>query len=209
MAGNGPDSANPTVQPCGDCFWAAYVHAIDGARADLGLPPSGLSATSLYSQGTGYDPTQIDANGNNPTDQGTDPVQGLNWLRENGYIDAWAEMDHPALLLSSFLLGKGLIAGVGCPDNIEDQFEAGGPFAFDSKFPSPREADHAVYLPGYNPRELVTWGGMRQCTPAWNAACIKQYFCIIAKGQLDARGLDEFGLNGAQLIADNEFLKDY
>jgi hypothetical protein len=209
MGGNGPDPKYPNIPyGCGCCFFVGFVHAIDAARADLGLPPSGLDPVALYMACTGYDPTQTDAHGNNPTDQGTDPVQGLNWLRDKGYIDAWCLIDNMAMVPTGFMIGKGLLIGMGCPPDMDDQFDAGGTFTITAGNPAPSYADHCVYGAGYNPNEIVTWGGERQCDPGFVAATVKQRFCIIAPGQLTASGMDEFGLDLAQLIADNELLKN-
>src|SRR5580658_4087447 len=57
----------------GDCVIAAMMHFIMAATSNSGQPAQFTTelAIQLYSAITGYDPSQTDATGFNPTDQGT------------------------------------------------------------------------------------------------------------------------------------------
>ena len=49
---------------------------------------TGANAIEDYSAVTGYDPkTPLDADGNNPTDLGTNTRDGLNYRQKTGLID--------------------------------------------------------------------------------------------------------------------------
>ena len=62
--------ANDTL---GDCVIAACMHFAQVETANTGAPltPNAELAIQTYSAVTGYDPSQTDDQGNNPTDQGT------------------------------------------------------------------------------------------------------------------------------------------
>lgn len=71
----------------GDCYEAAFLHAL---QVLTGYTPVDADALAIYEQVTGYDPTRTDANGNNPTDQGTYGRQLFDWARREGLIESYA-----------------------------------------------------------------------------------------------------------------------
>ncbi len=94
MFANGPDAAAPALiaaNGIGDCFWAASARRAAYAAASVGkvLWTSYTDMLKAVLQGyasTGWDITQTDAQGNNPTDQGTDPTQGFAFLQSTGLL---------------------------------------------------------------------------------------------------------------------------
>ena len=190
----------------GDCAEAAFVHADMAWRKDLNATPCTLDAVHLYSAITGYDPSQTDSNDNNPTDQGTDPAQLLDWLVQNGYVAAWAEVDDPSLVIPALYSFDGLLAAAALPDSADDQFTAGGPWDVPPGYSGPVNADHMIYVPGYNPWQVVTWGREINMTPAWASGCIRQWFALFSQDQLTPAGLDEIGLDSTTLLADIQAL---
>ena len=92
MLANGPDpsvTVNPIVASygVGDCVIARTLHAIQHMHISAGTSvPTfhGDDALALYSAVTGYDPSQTDDQGNNPTDQGTDPSVMDNYWQNTG-----------------------------------------------------------------------------------------------------------------------------
>jgi hypothetical protein len=77
----------------GDCVFAGTGHEIMLWNAEAGKTVSISDATALknYSEFTGYDPSQTDPQGNNPTDQGTDVAQWLSQRRKIGFADDYGK----------------------------------------------------------------------------------------------------------------------
>ncbi len=121
----------------GDCVIAAAMHYAQNETANTGNPltPNTQLALETYSAITGYDPSQTDANGNNPTDQGTDfesqlfpywTNHGIPLLDANGQTVLHKILGFAALDLSSvaqqryasFTFG-GILWGINCPSSAE------------------------------------------------------------------------------------------
>lgn len=73
----------------GDCVFAGTGHETMLWVAETGKTVSISDKTALknYSAFTGYDPNQVDDQGNNPTDQGTDVASYLAHRRKVGFLD--------------------------------------------------------------------------------------------------------------------------
>lgn len=76
---------NDTV---GDCVLATAAHTDMVRTANRGhlFVPSDAAILQAYSDITGYDPLLTDADGNNPTDVGTDPLDALKYRRKTGIL---------------------------------------------------------------------------------------------------------------------------
>ncbi len=77
----------------GDCVIAELYHSVQHSRATAGRKdaPAGDPALTqctlkTYSAITGYDPAQTDRNGDNPTDQGTDPGGAYAYWQTTGIL---------------------------------------------------------------------------------------------------------------------------
>jgi hypothetical protein len=182
----------------GDCGPAAFVHQDMAALSDMEEPGSLMSADTLYRACSGY-------NGTPETDTGVDPFQFADWLVANGYAEAWAEVDHPALVKAAANCFGGLLTAVACPDNMDDQFEAGNGFFMDPRFPAPAQADHFVFERGFNPDgsgKIVTWGGSVLTAADWLAACVHLRLAFFTKDMMSPTGLSRLGINHDKMIRD-------
>lgn len=72
-----------------DCYPAALLHAIQVLSGAVYLP-SDADVLKVYEQVTGYDPTKTDAQGDNPTDQGTAGRPLFKWAKSKGLILTYA-----------------------------------------------------------------------------------------------------------------------
>jgi hypothetical protein len=153
-----------------------------------------LDALELYAGCTGYDPARPD------TDQGTDPIEGFSWLVKQGVILAWAEIDQPALILPAMWAFGGLILGCAMPDDSDDQFEAGGPFAVTPTTRFPAYVDHATYQRAKG--RITTWGGDVGMTPEWEAQGVRNRFVMVLPDLAGSNGLTECGLALDALVTD-------
>ncbi len=178
MLGNGPDSTvSPGFEGAGDCVFAGSDHEtmLWNLEADKQVKFTGANAIADYSAVTGYDPkAPLDANGKNPTDNGTNTRDALNYRRQMGLVDAsgnrhrigayvaleLGNMDQ--LLEALYLFG---VVGIGFrfPDSAMDQFAAGKPW---SVVPGPPPTDgHYVPLVAYRTNlQCVSWGRIEQMT---------------------------------------------
>jgi hypothetical protein len=105
--------------------------------------PTTQQVIADYSKATGYDPNaKPDRNGQNPTDQGTDPTEMSKWVRENtcfgDKVLATAHVDPRNLnhqKWAGILLGP-MILAYNLPFDAETQFNAGLPWtvSFMSRF---------------------------------------------------------------------------
>jgi hypothetical protein len=194
----------------GDCGPAAYVHASQTWKARNGnmTLPELDEALHLYMLSTGYDPTQIDAHGNNPTDQGVDPFTFCDWLKTHGYIAAWAEVDHSQLVPQCINTFGGLLTAVHLPDNADQQFTEIHAWQYVGMHPDPNDG-HFIYEAGYDANgdgHVVTWGAEIPADAAWLKHCVILRIAVFSDDQLNEEGLNVLGLNGAQLLADNAAL---
>jgi len=122
----------------GDCVIAAAMHFAQNETANItghALTPNRELTLQTYSAITGYDPAQTDANGDNPTDQGTDfesqlfPYwrdHGIPLVDENGNeflhkILGFAGLDLGSVAqqrYANFTFG-GVLWGINCPSSAE------------------------------------------------------------------------------------------
>jgi len=119
----------------GDCTVADVLHALSLIAAAAGLPIIPFvtaQAMTIYSAATGYDPTQTDASGNNPTDNGAELQDILEWLLANGFppnpnaskLLAFYPLDTtaPLPIQQGMLIGGGaVVCGVALSDNAVSQ----------------------------------------------------------------------------------------
>ena len=92
MLGNGPDNTvSAGFNGAGDCVFAGGDHETMLWTLEGGTPAryTGVTALKDYSAVTGYAPkAPPDAQGNNPTDRGTNTRTALGYRRKTGLIDA-------------------------------------------------------------------------------------------------------------------------
>ena len=214
---NGPDPANATCCPgspdgCGDCFWAAAAHEITAWTAYSGKSPVVVPPASVIAgyASTGYDPQS----GEN--DEGTDPVQGLEFLRSTGLQDAegnyhkvagYAAFGNPAneLLLGQVLdvFGSVLVA-VNIDQAQEDQFSAGQPWTYEAG--SPSLGGHMICLQrratGTDILKYVTWGELQPANKAFQAHQAVDAYAVVTEDWIAANGTTVEGMDLEQLLSD-------
>lgn len=171
VLGNAPDdSVSKGFKGAGDCVFAGGDHETMLWTLEGGSPAkfTGANAISDYSTVTGYDPkAPLDANGNNPTDRGTNVRDALKYRQKTGLIDSQGvrhkigayialevgNIDH--LLEALYLFG---VVGIGIkfPVSAMDQFNSRKPW---SVVPGPEPTEgHYIPLVAYRINLLcVTW----------------------------------------------------
>jgi cell division septation protein DedD len=163
----------------GDCTCAEVDHCIKTLQVAAGNPEvqsTDAEVLSLYSAITGYDPSQTDAQGNNPTDQGAVMQDVRNWWRKNGVnlggsshaILLFAQVDHTDHSLVKWCISRFGEVGIGFafPQSAMDQFNAGQPWTVVQG--SQIEGGHAVGAVGYDADYVyvTTWGTVQKM--AWS-----------------------------------------
>jgi hypothetical protein len=215
MLANGPDPSAPDIEPVGDCAIAAPLHAIRLWHAETGVPVNitPQSAIANYSAITGYDPSQTDAQGNNPTDQGTDVQQMLECWRTTGLVDgdgnrhqiaAYVGLSLPNLLdelwYADYLL-DGVIIGINCPAQYQDAFSAGQPW---DALPDPNyEGGHCVLMVGKPnaDHDTITWGGKIPFAPAGITQNVDEAWAVLSQERVNSGGVDVNGFAYAKLLS--------
>jgi len=220
MLGNGPDnSVSPGYGGAGDCVFAGGDHETMLWTLEGGSPAkfTGTNAIADYSAVTGYDPTApLDADGNNPTDQGTNTRDALSYRQKTGLIDAAGqrhqigayvalELGNLDQLLEALYLFGAVGIGIRFPDSAMDQFNAGKPW---SVVPGPMPTEgHYIPLVAYRSHlECVTWGRIQQMTTQFYKTYCDEAWAILSPEMLNSgKSLDGFNL--PQLEADLKALK--
>lgn len=206
--------ANDTV---GDCAVAGAFHEtmLWTAEGPAGKPITVTDQVVLetYSAVTGYDPSQTDADGNNPTDEGTDPVELADYRRATGITDAdgnvhrigaYLALDQGSVsqLGAAIFLFSAVGIGLQLPDSAQDQFRNGE--AWSSVPGSTIEGGH--YVTGVA-RDLdgnlgvITWGRFQWMTSAFYRRYNDESLVYLSEEFLTA-GLSPEGFDLAHLQAD-------
>lgn len=167
--------ANDSV---GDCVIAGGLHEtmLWNAAQARSVSVSDECAIANYTAITGYDPSQTDANGDNPTDQGTDVTDAAKWRITNGLIDARGRAHKIAafvgvdpqnlaeLKAAAYIFGA-VGVGLELPSSAMSQFAHGLPW-------TPISGSHSLgghYVPmvGWSDGYAVgvTWGQQQLMSP--------------------------------------------
>ena len=201
----------------GDCGPVAALHALKLWAAETGRSINITDAAAIrnYHLITGYDPTQTDADGNNPTDQGTDLRELLEYWRTTGLIDDDGNRHTIAgsvgLRLGDHLLDEikaavylydGLLVGINCPAQYQDLFQHGQPWG---AVENPNyEGGHAIVLVGKPDagHDAVTWAGLVDFLPEGIMQNVDEAWAVISHDRIADSGTDANGFNWSQLTAD-------
>jgi hypothetical protein len=220
MLGNGPDNTvSPGFKGAGDCVFAGGDHETMLWTLETNSPAkfTGADAIKDYSKVTGYDPkAPLDANGGNPTDQGTNTRDALKYRQKTGLLDAAGkrhkigayialELGNMDQLLEALYLFGVTGIGIKFPNSAMDQFNSGKPW---SVVPGPNPTEgHYIPLVAYRTNlECVTWGRIQQMTPQFYQTYCDEAWAILSPEMLKAgKSLEGFDL--AQLQADLRALK--
>lgn len=160
----------------GDCYEAAFLHAL---QTLTGYTPVDADALALYEQVTGYDPHRTDANGNNPTDQGTYGRQLFDWARREGLISSYAAVPANRAAVKAAIAGhKHVLCEWALPIGAEREGDV---------WTMPRTGraagswgGHATVEVGYTTRRNrnVTWGECGTVTPAFEDAYLQAAWVV-------------------------------
>lgn len=207
----------------GDCVDAGVGHVYMANRANNGTwthVPTDDEVLALYTATTGYDPTKTDAQGNNPTDQGSSEADVCDYLVSTGFLGDRALVTAP--LLTGTTDDEGLdkvrwcielfgacVIGVNLPNEAQNQFAAGTPWALGGD--ETVEGGHCVVLFDYSSEDFfaVTWGGqpkdprgLQRVTGDWMKKFNEEAHAVLWTDQLMSTGKTPAGFDVAQLTAD-------
>lgn len=193
----------------GDCFWAMCAHAVMTWSANSGdiIVPTTDQVLEAYSAATGYNPSDPNS------DQGTEMVAGLNFMRQTGIagnkIGAYVAVDwkNHDEVMSALMLFGGLLIGVAFPQAWFNTHHWRGLPAL-----SPIAGGHAIWSPrailsappvANDGLGIVSWGdGSYWMT--WDALdqFCDEMFVTLPPEWLNADGQAPNGLDIAALQAD-------
>jgi hypothetical protein len=208
---------NDTV---GDCVIAAAMHYAQVETANTENPLTSLAklAIQTYSAITGYDPSQTDSDGNNPTDNGTDFESGLfpYWksigmpmIDKNGKLVYHKIIGFAALDLTNiaqqryanFTFG-GVLMGINCPQNAVDAVQNGSNnWLYDPN--SPSVGGHGINMMGQGKDgwHIDTWGTLVEGTWEFSQHQADEMYVVVTPAWIKANGKSPSGLNMASLLA--------
>jgi hypothetical protein len=202
---------NDTV---GDCVIAAMLHYIMAARANIGKPVIFTTdqALKLYSAITGYDPAQTDANGNNPTDNGTAWTDALAYWQKigvtlpDGSIDkilGWAALDPTSLpqVRQGISIFGGVLIGTNVTSSMMNQFNAGQPW--NPPFSNDSEGGHGIPWLGFGRlgQTCLTWACRQQMSPD-ALSQVDEGYVVVTEDFINSQGQSPSGLILDALEAD-------
>ena len=206
--------ANDTV---GDCTCAAVAHMLMLVTAHTGnlVTPATADILVAYSAITGYDPTQTDVNGNNPTDNGAAITDVLAYWQNTGIaghrILGWAQIDQTnleAVEQAIYLFGA-VDIGVNLPTSAMEQTNDGKAWdvvADDGGI----EGGHSIPNFGYGAvgTNCVTWAMRQEMTWPWFSKYCDEAYAVITQDWINsATGLAPNSLNLSALQTDLNALK--
>jgi len=180
----------------GDCAIAAPCHQVilSNSYTQASANPTTATAYNMYSAVSGYDPSQTDVNGNNPTDVGCALTDVWDYLMRQGIILGWVAIDwnnleHVRAALNIF---GGLQRGVQLPQSAMDQFNSGQPWSVVAN-DGGILGGHAIFDTGYRepaavaPYRTVTWAQCIPKTPGWDAKYTDELYALIFKSWLSLK----------------------
>jgi hypothetical protein len=207
----------------GDCVFAGASHEIKLWCAEADVPvaisdgPRG-TAIKNYANFTGYDPSQSDDQGDNPTDQGTDVASWLSHRRRVGFIDdvghahrigAYVKLELGNLdqlrYASYYFDGVGI--GINFPEQWMTSFQRGSRTWGRVSRPN-YVGGH--YISGVawrlNMPVICTWGALVHLTPQAYEQVADEVYAYLTPEKL-RNGKDANGIAYSELTADLKGLK--
>jgi hypothetical protein len=200
----------------GDCTCACIAHMLMLITAHTGemVTPTLADVIGVYSAVTGYDPSQVQPDGSNPTDQGAAITDILAYWQATGIaghkILGWAKIDQTnkiAMRTAIYLFG-GIDIGINVPQSAMDQTNAGQPW--DVVPNSPIVGGHSVpnFGDGADGETCVTWAQLQQMSNEFLSTYCDEAYAVVTQDWVDQKsGLAPSHLDVAALIADLALLK--
>ena len=206
----------------GCCFWAAGFRALlvklasTGKLTNINSTDATACVLNAYAAATGFNiHASLDANGNNPTDQGTDALVGMNWLQQNGFVlpdksvhkigsYVWINPQDFEELVLAHNLFEGLMIGVMFPESWQDADVWDIP-------KDPVVGGHEIF--GFSDLAIVpegikinSWGMERILTVAAIAKNADEIAVSISPDMFGPNGKSITGFDAEQLQADEKAL---
>lgn len=193
----------------GDCVPVSLYHADESLYLKRGVVPYPYQtpeAIALYSALTGYDPSQTQPDGSNPTDQGTDPAAamaywvktGLPWHKLAGFGSLPA--NSPNIRRAVWEFGT-VIYAVALPTAAQSQGVnwRGGNLGQPGSW-----GGHGIAGNSFTPDLLgfVSWAQEGDMDNAFAGAYLEQVFVPLSKDALTSAGVGPAGFNFAQMLKD-------
>lgn len=226
MNANGPD---PTVtyanfQGAGCCVFAGGDHETEnwtnlGAGGLTGqevVTFTGMNTLSDYSAVTKYDPTQTDAEGNNPTDQGTDVHDALEYRMETGLVDStgnrhklynYVTLDPKSNweeFLQAIFVFDAVGIGINFPGSAMDQFNEG--LGWSVVKGSKIDGGHYIPVVGFDQTAetvtIITWGKRITATKEFILEYCDESYGLMSAEAVEKNGKTYEGFDLAQLQSD-------
>lgn len=195
----------------GCCTVAAIAHMVQLWTAYHGtmVKPTADQVIEVYSAITGYDPSQTDASGFNPTDNGAAISDVLEYWRKVGIaghkIDGWAQIDHTNIqeTKTAIYLFGGINPGLQVPQSAMDQALSGREWKV-VKHDGGILGGHSVPVFDYSPTDGVcaTWGMKQMFTWDFWLRYVDESYAIISLDWLDKQGVAPNHINLEALRAD-------
>jgi hypothetical protein len=195
----------------GDCVIAGMAH-MEGVFTGNANPPALIltqaEIIAAYSAIGGYDPTQTQPDGSNPTDQGCDEMTALQWWKASPLdpaakpISTSMSVDptNQSEVQAAAYLFFGLMYGVELPDDWINPFPSTPGFVWDVADDPDPDNGHCFIGAGYdgNGVTICTWGMLGSIT----YAAMAEYCSAENNGALYAV-LSQDIINAAQELAPN------
>ena len=200
----------------GDCVIAMAMHYAQNETANTGNPltPTKELALATYAAITGYDASQTDSQGNNPTDQGTSIEEqlmpywistGMPMLDRNGKevmhrINGFAALDLtsiPQQRYASYTFG-GNLWGINCPQSA---LRNTANWTYDPS--SPIEGGHGVNTMGQGRYgwHFNSWGLLIPGTQEFTRKLADEAYIVVTPQWLNAQGKSPSHLDLNGLLA--------
>lgn len=226
MLSNGPDPSNqakyPRIAPygVGCCVYSGLgnKHRLSWAISKRGLFPTDGPTTIVNYEITGFDPSQTDSEGNNPTDQGTDMLTAMTQQLKSStaYVDAKGtrhtfgafakvSLSNPNhLLWAIYLDDSGVLVGQLLGNTQMQEFGENKAWTQGDE-----QDGHCTLLD----RELYmeTWGRDQPCTKGYifgsgssKANLDEAYFVVDNEGLVNGKSIE--GFDSQQLMSDGKSL---
>jgi hypothetical protein len=201
----------------GDCVIVSALNCMQCVAANSGkaFEPTDAMAIEAYSAITGFDPNaKLDANGENPTDQGTVFLDMLNYWRQTGIggekILAFVALnprDQEQLEQAMSIFG-GIVIGLNLPVSAQNQDvwtpvrgAAGDPGSW---------GGHGVFMPDYvdlsgatrDQFVCETWAERKKMTNAFRTKYVDEAYAVVTELWLNAVGDSPSGIKLDQLLHD-------
>jgi hypothetical protein len=178
----------------GDCVIAGIAHLVGVFTGNAGQTPEQFTVdqiTQMYSAIGGYNPNApLDADGNNPTDQGCDERTAMAYWQQQGApapankISGWVSIDgtQQQRVKTALWLFENLVFGVELPDKWVNPFPSTPGFVWDVEGPANPDNGHCFVGVGYTQSGVVidSWGMLGTIT--WTA--IIAYATATGSGEL-------------------------